>query len=158
MTLLSQNGWPASADRDEIHVKNYEVAGTSRHLACTADVAAILCAFAAKFHKLVEPIDAGVFDEWGHALRNVRGAIGTVSNHGSGTAMDLNASKHPLGKENTFKPEQVVKIHALCKEFGLRWGGDYKTRKDDMHFEIVENRAQVKARVKAMKLPTPKVH
>ncbi len=31
---------------------------------------------------------------------------------------------------------QIVLIQALCKKYGLKWGGDYKNRKDEMHFEI----------------------
>jgi hypothetical protein len=27
-------------------------------------------------------------------------------------------------------------IRALAKKYGLRWGGDYRTRQDEMHFEI----------------------
>jgi hypothetical protein len=27
-------------------------------------------------------------------------------------------------------------IRALAKKYGLTWGGDYKNRKDEMHFEI----------------------
>jgi hypothetical protein len=27
-------------------------------------------------------------------------------------------------------------LKALAKKYGLRWGGDYLHRKDEMHFEI----------------------
>jgi len=27
-------------------------------------------------------------------------------------------------------------IRALAKKYGLRWGGDYLYRKDEMHFEL----------------------
>jgi hypothetical protein len=27
-------------------------------------------------------------------------------------------------------------IRALAKKYGLKWGGDFKTRPDDMHFEV----------------------
>jgi hypothetical protein len=27
-------------------------------------------------------------------------------------------------------------IRALAKKYGLKWGGDFKSRPDDMHFEV----------------------
>jgi hypothetical protein len=27
-------------------------------------------------------------------------------------------------------------IRALAKKYGLKWGGDYVNRKDEMHFEV----------------------
>jgi hypothetical protein len=30
-------------------------------------------------------------------------------------------------------------IRALAKKYGLAWGGDYRNRKDEMHFEINVN-------------------
>jgi hypothetical protein len=27
-------------------------------------------------------------------------------------------------------------IRALAKKYGLKWGGDFKGRPDDMHFEV----------------------
>jgi hypothetical protein len=34
----------------------------------------------------------------------------------------------------------------------LAWGGNYKKRKDDMHFEIALNREQVKSKIKELGL------
>ena len=52
-------------------------------------------------------------------------------------SIDLNATKHALGKIGTFPAEKVPMIRALAKKYGLKWGGDYKNRKDEMHFEVV---------------------
>ena len=60
----------------------------------------------------------------------------------SGSAIDLNASKHPLGKIGTFPPEKVPMIQALARKYGLTWGGDYRGRKDEMHFELSLNPEQ----------------
>jgi hypothetical protein len=27
-------------------------------------------------------------------------------------------------------------LQALCKKYGILWGGDFRLRKDEMHFEI----------------------
>ena len=139
----SYNGWPASKDQAEINVQSYLVPGTDRKLRCAAAVAPLLIGFAAEFHKLIEPIDAGTFDDWGYAYRMVRGNPTKLSCHSSGTAIDLNATKHPLGKYDTFPAEKVPMIRALAKKYGLKWGGDFKTRPDDMHFEVNLNAAKV---------------
>lgn len=152
MTEKSQNGWPASKDPAEIHVKSFPIAGTNIKIRCQATAGKILAAFAAEFHALVEPIDEGSLDDWGYAYRPVRGQTENLSNHSSGTAIDLNASKHPLGKENTYTPAQRKVLDGLCKKYHLRGGYTYKTRKDDMHFEIVDSPAEVNALIKELGL------
>ena len=148
----SQNGWPASPDQGEIGIKLFIVPGTDTKMRLQKHAGKILTAFAGEFHAQVEPIDVGVFDDWAYAYREVRGSDSDLSNHSSGTAIDLNATKHPLGKKDTFTKVQQKKILELCEKYGIRWGGTYKSRPDDMHFEIVETPDQVKARIKNMNL------
>ena len=135
--LTSYNGWPASKDPAEIGINSYAVPGTKIKLRCAEAVAPLLVGFAAEFHALIEPIDEGGLDDWGYAFRMVRGTTDKLSCHSSGTAIDLNATKHALGKIGTFPAEKVPMIRALAKKYGLKWGGDYKNRKDEMHFEVV---------------------
>lgn len=76
-----------------------------------------------------------------------------LSNHASGTAIDLNAPDHPLGEPGTFTDEQVARIRALLDELApvVAWGGDFD-RPDEMHFEVVgtpEEVAAVAARISA---------
>ena len=152
----SQNGWPASKDEKEIGIKVFKIKGTDRKMRLQKDAGVILTAFAAEFHAQVEPIDDGVFDDWAYAYRDVRGSDSVLSNHSSGTAIDLNATKHPLGMRNTFTKQQAVIIRELCKKYGIRWGEDYKGRIDPMHFEVIETPEQVKQRIKEMKLKKEK--
>ena len=139
--MISQNGWTASADPKEIGIGSFPVPGTKIKLRCAAAVAPLLVTFAAEFHQHIEPIDEGTLDDWGYAFRNVRGSSDKLSNHSSGTAIDLNATKHPLGHAGTFTPMQSVLIEALCKKYGLTWGEKWK-RPDGMHFEISLNPAK----------------
>jgi hypothetical protein len=134
--LNSYNGWPASKDQAEIGIKSYPVPGTTIKLRCAEKVAPLLVGFAAEFHTLIEPIDTGGLDDWGYCFRMVRGTTDKISNHSSGTAIDLNATQHALGKVGTFEAGKVPMIRALAKKYGLTWGGDYKNRKDEMHFEV----------------------
>jgi len=143
--MISANGWPASKDKAEIGIKAYPIEGTSIKLQCAEAVAPLLIGFAAEFHNLIEHIDGGSLDDWGYCYRDVRGNVGKLSNHSSGTAIDLNATKHPLGKVGTFPNEKVPMIRALAKKYGLIWGGDYRNRKDEMHFEIALPPAKVAA-------------
>jgi hypothetical protein len=144
MSLTSYNGYPASKDPKEIGIKSYSVDGTTLKLRCADSVGPLLAAFASEFHKLIEPIDEGTLDDWGYAFRMVRGSTDRLSCHSSGTAIDLNATKHPLGKYDTFPAEKVPMIRALAKKYGLKWGGDFKSRPDDMHFEVNVTPAKAK--------------
>jgi hypothetical protein len=148
----SYNGYPASKDPAAINIKSYPVRGTDRKLRCAESVGPLLAAFAAEFHELIEPIDEGTFDDWGYAYRMVRGDATKLSCHSSGTAIDLNATKHPLGKAGTFPIEKVPMLKALAKKYGLKWGGDFKSRKDDMHFEICITPAKAKELISSLGL------
>ena len=150
----SQNGWPASDEPRTIGVQAYLVAGTKLKIRCSKKVAPLLINFCAEFNAEVEKLEGGALDDWGYAYRAIRGQedAGNLSNHASGTAVDLNATKHPLGKRNTFTDEQEVKIRALAAKYGQRWGGDYKNRADEMHFEINLSPLGVKEKITALGL------
>ena len=148
--LLSHNGWKASKVRSEIGIESFPIPGTNVKLACAKTVAPLLVGFAAEFHELIEPIDEGTLDDWGYCFRQVRGSTDNLSNHSSGTAIDLNATQHPLGKVGTFPNEKVPMIRALAKKYGLIWGGDYRNRKDEMHFEIALTPAKAAALIEKL--------
>ena len=156
MSLTSYNGYPASKDPAEIGIKSYSVDGTALRLRCASSVGPLLAAFAAEFNKLIEPIDGGTLDDWGYAFRMVRGSTDRLSCHSSGTAIDLNATKHPLGKVGTFPAEKVPMIRALAKKYGLKWGGDYVNRKDEMHFEIEVSATKAKELITKLGLENAK--
>lgn len=157
MTILkSQNGWPASKLRDDIHVKNYIVPGTTRHIACSKIVAPLMVGFASEFHRLIEKIDTGTFDDWGYHFALIPGSQ-SLSNHCSGTAMDINALAHPWKRRGTFPAGHIPMIRALCKKYGLRWGGDYVHGFiDEMHFEININKEQAQTLIIRLGLPEAK--
>ena len=147
MQLKSQNGWTSSKIRAEIGIESFSIPGTKIKLACAKAVAPLLVGFAAEFHELIEPIDEGGLDDWGYCFRMVRGSTDNLSNHSSGTAIDLNATKHPLGKAGTFPAEKVPMLRALAKKYSLTWGGDYRNRKDEMHFEVAIPPSKVDAAI-----------
>jgi hypothetical protein len=94
------------------------------------------------FDANIQDIDAGQLDDWGYAERPIRGGT-ELSNHASGTAIDINATKWPLGADPRINLSQAkieaIRQHLRIYEGCIRWGGDYRGRKDPMHFEIVLN-------------------
>jgi len=144
--MQSYNGWPASKDQAEIGIVSIPIEGTKLKVRCAKAVAPLIAGFCKEFHKLIEPIDEGTLDDWGYAFRDVRNVPGKLSNHASGTAIDINATQHPLGKVGTFPAEKIPMIKALSKKYGLIWGGSETwKRRDEMHFEIALGEAKVAA-------------
>lgn len=66
--------------------------------------------------------------------RKVRGSATKWSNHAFGAAIDLNAEENGFNAKSTI-PLPVI---AAFKKQGARWGGDYRGRKDPMHFEFCD--------------------
>lgn len=140
---VSQNGWPLQiSDSPTLHTWVIPARNGAFKLRLREGSAGfVLAHFALWFAEVVQPV-ANVADDWGFAPRPIRGST-IPSNHGSGTAMDLNATAHGLGREGTFTGRQAWQIHdRLTWMRGvIRWGGDYQHRKDEMHFEVVQTLA-----------------
>ena len=150
--MNSQNNWIASKDASEIYIVSIPIKGTTVKVRCAKAVAPLIAGFCSEFHELIEPIDEGSLDDWGYNFRMVRGSTDKLSNHSSGTAVDLNASRHILGKSGTFPSEKVPMIRALAKKYGMMWGGDFRRRPDEMHFEINITPANAAELIGSMKL------
>ena len=106
------------------------------------------------YHERVESILPGTCDEWGWASRPIRGSE-VISNHASGTAIDLNAVKHPLGAIGTLRfwlklgtRQELAETRIRRTLRGIyrnviRGGLDYSSRKDEMHYEINADHVRV---------------
>ena len=136
--MKSSNGWIASPNQAEIGIAVFTVVSGVRpvKLRCAEAVAPLLVAACKEWHKKVEKLEPG--EVQGYAYRDVRGGTGTLSNHASGTAVDIWPSRHPQGdKDGNFTPEQRKTVLEICAKYGLRSGGTYKQAKPDwMHIEI----------------------
>lgn len=135
----SQNGYPVLLSADECAKWSIPVRrGEARHVFLRkGHVGYVLACFILWFHRSIERVNKGQWDEWGWAYRPIRGETDVYSNHASATAVDINAVQHPLGVRNTFYPDQAKKIRRRLKLWRnvIRWGGDYQSRADEMHFE-----------------------
>lgn len=135
--MRSQNGWSVytSAPAGRLDY----ITGRVR----PGDVQVIFEYLCERFDKEVENIRQDW--SWGWNYRPIRGSSSGYSNHASGTAIDLNAPAHPLGKRGTFSNSEKAAIHAILRDLEgvVRWGGDYQNRADEMHFEINSSSANV---------------
>ena len=151
----SQNGWPVLQPGSNMLAKR-EIPGTGgQHLILQRGSAGFLLVHAAVyFDRYVERLDIdAVWDEWGHAVRPIRGQTSGYSNHASGTAEDLNATRHPRGVSihrgftnyQINKIERRMKMYRGCLEWGGRWGTP-----DGMHIEISAGLAQCEKNAKRL--------
>ena len=137
----SQSGYPDIADYGDARlVSNPTVPGTNVKILgglLKGDVATILLDVARRYNTEVEPLVQskgcwGFQPEHNNYVSN--------SNHESATAMDLNATEHPIGTDpsSNFTAAQIAAARKLRDSYGgvVRWGGDYTGRKDGMHWEI----------------------
>jgi hypothetical protein len=144
-------GTPASA----INVQNFVVPGTNVTLPIKAgDVATVLLYVAKRFNAEVETLDRSQC--WGYDYRANVNNPSVWSNHASGTAIDLNAVKHPNGARATFTAAQTAAVRRILTFCGkvVYWGQDYTGTVDGMHFEINvspsdPSLAQLAARIRA---------
>lgn len=147
----SQNGWRALQSGDRLlHTWIIPTKGGNVRLTMRNGSAGFLLAIVVHFiANRVERVVGPVLDDWGVAYRLVRGSATDLSNHASGTAVDVNATRHPLGKTGTWhyrirfgarRRWAGVVVNAFLKRpvFGgaIRWGRNYHGRRDEMHFEI----------------------
>ena len=71
---------------------------------------------------------------WGFANRPIRGTR-RPSNHSWGLAVDLNARTNPM--QATLRTDMPAAMVERWTSRLFRWGGDYRGRKDPMHFEFM---------------------
>lgn len=150
----SQNGWPVITS--STGTRNWIIPGTHRTVRLEPGHAGFcLVVLALWFSDVIEKIGIGTWDDWGWSVRDVRGTTATVSNHASGTAIDLNATQHPWGASlsSTFRAWKIIRIHAHLRVLGgrIRWGGDYQHSPiDGMHFEVNVGRSSIEKLAKRL--------
>ena len=125
--VATENGWPmVNADKT---VSVQVVPAAKKVPLLRGDVATILNAWIIAYNRDVEPIVSQV---WGWSPYNDV----WNSNHMSGTAIDINATKYPWGKR-VMTTAVKNRVRALLAKFEgvVYWGADWN-RADEMHFQI----------------------
>jgi len=146
---VSQNGWPAPP-------AHLETLSWITGKVAAGDVHVVFDYLCERFNAEVEKINKSW--SWGYAYRDIRGSD-ELSNHASGTAIDLNAPKHPLGPSGTFSAKQTAAIQKILTDLEgtIRWGGNYRiARKDEMHFGVHTNSTRLRGiaqKIRDKKMP-----
>lgn len=126
--MRSQNGWPVISSSGLW--TGHPLFGAVRK----GDVYIVMHWLTHRFDTEVERIDRR--QSGGYNKRKIAGST-KWSNHASGTAVDLNWRKHPVGGAHTgFSSSKVQAIGLIVKAARgvIRWGGP--AFNDPMHFEI----------------------
>jgi len=118
----------AGATRTGIGLSTISTAG-----GLTADVNA---KFASQFQSLVNDLEATGYQIKSIGGYNYRNIAGTskLSNHAFGNAIDINPQANPMGRN--LVTDMPASVSAIAARNGFDWGGDWKSKKDAMHFEI----------------------
>lgn len=152
--MYSQNGYSA---KNFSVIASYTIPSTQIKIALRkGDCSVVLLELLRQFNINVQKLRQS--DTGGYNPRSIIG-VTTLSNHASGTAVDVRWSNHPLGAVGTFSSDQVRAIRRILAFMDgvVRWGGDYRGRKDEMHFEIIGSASAVKRvadKIRGVKAPT----
>jgi hypothetical protein len=146
------NGWPAYKSHAKGIIVPTSVLGVKPTLWAAKGATPALAAMVRWWDQNVGPVKL----LGSHNYRPIKGTS-SLSNHSSGTAVDINGCwrgvdgslpggcAHPY-KEATVPERLKPAIRAKAKELGLRWGGDYKSAPlDEMHFEVAMDPASFAA-------------
>lgn len=135
----SQNGYSV-VTREEC--KDYEIFDGFSLPLRDDDCGYILAHFLRRYHNRVEPL--GKTETFGWSARRIAGSD-EWSNHASATAADANASQHKQGLTDTYTPSERADLFDLLEEYAdvIRWGGTFRTTKDEMHYEINKDYEEV---------------
>lgn len=128
--MMTENGWPSCGSGD---LDRSTVPGTNIVIPLQKGIPSkIMKAFAADYHKYIEPIYQNDCAGW--TPTNVV----PTSNHLGGTAMDLRWNSHPFQVRNTFNAKQIATIRELLEfyEHNIYWGGDWDSPIDEMHWQM----------------------
>lgn len=149
MTRFSQNGYPACITA---LLGRYTIPHSNGHVVIRKGATATCLLYVAtRWHDEIEHFNY----VGGYACRDIAGTS-IMSNHASGTAIDINPDLHPQGHNPnasfSAKMHKILntRINGLRVGDVIRWGGDFNTRVDGMHIEINAPLAMVTALANAI--------
>jgi len=139
--MISENGWEVITDQSSPKLKVIRLAKSRIPLRLRKEIAPILAHVAYRVDTEVALLriknKPGFQDEGGWNYRKIDGST-KISNHASGTAIDLNWQSWIQ-----FKKAMSTKQRAAAQDIAddlaevVRWGGNYTpSRLDEMHWEI----------------------
>jgi hypothetical protein len=121
-------GWPRNRSRDMATVRTRHGQTVQVHHVIAPLVQFIFDEIERRGYLIHRPGE--VRDDWGYANRAIRGRR-VASNHSWGLAVDIDATRYPMGTRRN-PPGWIVD---LFEAYGFEWGGRW-SRPDPMHFEF----------------------
>lgn len=88
--------------------------------------------------------------------RNIAGTR-IKSNHAWPVAVDINPGQNPMRYDNKLVTDLPSEVVNIFKSEGFRWGGNYKSVKDAMHFEYLGEPVKNYVGRRVLKLKEPKM-
>lgn len=135
----SANGWPV-LDYGDRRIRRFVIPTSTGNVTIPlrdGSAGFLLAWFLLWWSEAIEPLTGRIADDWGHAVRAIRGKSSGYSNHASGTAADANAVAHPLGTRTlTVRERAKITWRLIIFRGVLRSGAFYRGRVDEMHVEV----------------------
>ena len=167
------NGWPLIKSYGDPQLVRVKIPGTTRSLTLQEDVAPLLAHFVRQYHNRIRKIDkkGDVFDDWSYSEpREGNAAPGQWSDHSSGTAVDLNATKEgaqgprnrdwwmkrstrvrTLGQKRYKVMNRMIRKHEVLMWGGsTELGGSYSQPQNWDWMHVAVKRGTTKAQVRAL--------
>ena len=139
-TRALSTGGPAGGHASEGGSSKDDIPKLSQISSKTGKSTAVNQKFAPAFQGLIDYLDKEGYEInslGGYVDRDVRGQPGVKSAHANGAAIDINPSTNPMGSQ--LVTDMPSNISDVAAKLGLGWGGNWKGRKDAMHFSAATN-------------------
>jgi hypothetical protein len=141
--LASARGWGSGWPHPHVDRIVTAVCGANQlRLPVRAEIAPLVQRLVSDLERQHGPFHTGQC--WGFANRAIRGS-NTPSNHSWGLAIDLDAPSNPMTTDRGARHTIGSYASGVAAQYGFRWGGDYRGRKDYMHFEFMGTPASAAA-------------
>lgn len=144
MSSPSARGWGANCQVPIVNLKRGDGLVVGLHPAIGPLVAMLL-----DLTEIGHGYRARRGETWGYCCRTIKDTA-TPSNHSWGLAIDINAPANPMnslswhakhGEDHpsgrVLRTDIPMGVVELWEDHGFRWGGQYRTRPDPMHFEFM---------------------
>ena len=152
MTQISMNGWEAISSASSPLLATGTIPGTTKQVTVRKEALGVFLAFFSLVNQFVVPLHLGPTDGWEYRASRLN--PGALSNHASGTAVDIHYTTSdskwpawPADQKRHCSVSQIANMHRLMDLFtttsGKRifgWGGDWSvgTWCDEMHVELIQ--------------------
>lgn len=132
-------GDPKSADFESTRLTTVKTSSGK-----SVTVNRVIAADVQGFIKDLEDSGYKIYDIGGYNNRDKRGRPGELSQHAYGNAIDINPANNPfgVGPQPTDLPPNIREI---ARKWNMVWGGDWKGKVDNMHFEWAGPRSPITA-------------